>query len=302
MRPSSILMAVVAAILLVSLVCIWFYPSVQDLAAANEAWNGIRNTTNELQAEAVTSLDGLPDDAAEATALITIPSQDYSDEDLSRLRRFVEGGGRLVLMDDYGYGNRLLAYMGLGVTFAGQPLLDPLFCYQNQQMPRATDFSPVLQEAGVSAITLNRATALSNVEESQAIAWSSATSFLDVNEDGSWQEAEPRGPFPVAAELRLGSGMVYIVASPGMMINSLYDRDDNLLFLKYLTASETGSEDVLIDGSHLSTSPLDVSKIRLIEVRDMLSNPYAVLGILLLLVLAVSVYALGKGEALGRSQ
>ena len=163
MRPSSILMAVVAAILLVSLVCIWFYPSVQDLAAANEAWNGIRNTTNELQAEAVTSLDGLPD-AAETTALITIPSQDYSDEDLSRLRQFVEGGGRLVLMDDYGYGNRLLAYMGLGVTFAGQPLLDPLFCYQNQQMPRATDFSPGLQEAGVSAITLNRATALSNVE------------------------------------------------------------------------------------------------------------------------------------------
>ena len=34
----------------------------------------------------------------------------------------------------------------------------------------------------------------------------------------------------------------------------------------------------------------------------MLSNPYAVLGILLLVVLAVSVYALGKGEALGRSQ
>lgn len=301
MRPSSILIAVAVAILAVSLVCIWFYPSVQDLAAANDAWNGIRGTAGELRAEAITSLDGLPE-AGETAALITIPSKDYSDEDLSRLRRFVEGGGRLVVMDDYGYGNQLLEYLGLGVAFAAQPLLDPLFCYRNQQMPRATDFAPGLQEAGVQAITLNRATALGNVEAPQAIAWSSPTSFLDVDGDGSWQEGEPRGPFPVAAEVRLGRGMVCIVASPGMMINSLCGQDDNLLFLRYLTASEAGSAEILIDGSRLSTSPLDVSKVRLAEVRDMLSNPRAVLGILLLVVVAVSVYALGKGEALGRSQ
>lgn len=301
MRPGSIIIAVVAAILLVSLVCIWFYPSVQDLAAANEAWNGIKSTTSGLKAESITSLGDLPD-APQAAALITIPSRDYSDEDLSRLRRFVEGGGRLVVMDDYGYGNRLLAYMGLGARFVGQALLDPLFCYQNQQMPRVTDFSPGLQEAGVTAIALNRATALRNVEEDRVIAWSSANSFLDVNGDGSWQDGEPRGPLPVAAELPLGSGTLAVVASPGMMINSMYDRDDNLPFLKYLTAFESGSDRIVVDGSRLSTSPLDVSKIRLIEVRDLLSNPYAVLAILLLVVLAVSAYALGKGEALGRSQ
>lgn len=301
MRPGSIIIAVVAAIVLVSLICIWFYPSVQDLAAANEAWNGIKTTTSGLQAESIATLGDLPD-APQAAALITIPARSFDDADLSRLRRFVEGGGRLVVMDDFGYGNRLLTYLDVEVAFAGQSLLDPLFCYQNQQMPRVTDFAPGPHEAGVNAITLNRATALRDVDESRVTAWSSSTSFLDVNGDGSWQEAEPRGPLPVAAELPVGNGTLSVVASPGMMINSMYDRDDNLSFLKYLTACEAGSDRIMIDGARLSTSPLDVSKIRLIQVRDLLSNPYAVLGLLLLVVLAASVYALRKGEALGRTQ
>lgn len=301
MRPSSLLIAIVATILVVSLVCIWFYPSVQDMAAANDMWNGIRQTMSELEAGITTSLEDLPDEPGEA-ALVVVPTKDYSDDDLTRIAEFVERGGRLVLMDDYGHGNRILAHLGSGMTFAAQPLLDPLFCYQNQRMPRATDFSPRLQEQGITVITLNRATVLYNVEASQAVAWSSPSSFLDLNGDGSWQEGEPKGPFPVAAEFRVGSGMVEVVACPGIMINSLYDRDDNLLFVKYLTAHEAGTEETLIDGSHLSTSPLDVSKIRLLEIRRMLSNPYAVLGILLLVILAVSVYTLGKGDILGSSQ
>jgi hypothetical protein len=300
-KPSSVLLAVVAVILIVSLVCIWFYPSIQDLAAANNTWNGIKKTTSELRAETITSLDDLPD-APRNTALIAIPNKDYSDGEMARLQQFVEGGGRLVLMDDYGYGNRILTHMGVGITFAAQPLLDPLFCYQNQQMPRTTDFSSKVQDRGISVVTLDRATALSNVDASEAIAWSSPSSFLDLDNDGSWQEGEPKGPLPVAAEFRLGSGTVDIVASPGMMINSLYQKDDNLLFLKYLTDYEAGTERILVDSSHLSTTPLDVSKIRLLEIRQMLSDPYAVLGILLLVFLTVSVYTLRKGDILGSTQ
>jgi hypothetical protein len=277
-KPNSVLLAVVAVILVVSLVCIWFYPSIQDLAAAN-------NT-----------------DAPQNTALIAVPNKDYSDGEMARLQQFVGNGGRLVLMDDYGYGNRILAYLGARITFAEQPLLDPLFCYKNQQMPRSTDFSSQLQERGISVVTLDRATVLSNVDTSEAIAWSSPSSFLDLNNDGSWQEGEPKGPLPVAAEFRLGSGTVDVFASPGMMINSLYERDDNLLFLKYLTNHEAGTERILVDSSHLSTAPLDVSKIRLLEIRQMLSNPYAALGILLLVFVAVSVYTLKKGDVLGSTQ
>lgn len=301
MRPSSVLLAVMAVVVTVSLLCIWLYPSIQDLAVANKAWNGIKKTMSELDAETITSLDDLPE-APQNVALISIPSKDYSDDEMAQLQQFVIAGGRLVLMDDYGYGNRILAYLGVGITFAEEPLLDPLFCYRNQQMPRSTDFGSQVQEVGISVVTLNRATALSNVATSEAIAWSSPASFLDLDNNGSWQEGEPQGPLPVAAELRVGSGTVNVVASPGMMINSLYDRDDNLPFLKYMAGCDAGTETILIDSSHLSTAPLDVSKIRLAEIRQILSNPYAALGILLLVFLAVSVYALRKGDILGSTQ
>jgi len=97
-KPNSILLAVVAVILIISLVCIWLYPSIQDLAAANNMWNGIKKTTSELHAETITSLDDLPD-VPQNTGLIVIPNKDYSDEEMARLQQFVEGGGRLVLMD-----------------------------------------------------------------------------------------------------------------------------------------------------------------------------------------------------------
>ncbi len=301
MKPNSVLLAVAAVILIISLICIWFYPSAQDLATANNMWNGIRKTTSELHAETITSLDDLPD-VPQNAVLIAIPNRDYSDADMDRMKQFVENGGKLLLMDDYGYGNRILSHMGTGIVFAAQPLLDPLFCYQNQQMPRVTDFSSRLQEQGIHVITLDRATVLSNVDASETIAWSSPYSFLDLNDDGSWQDGEPKGPFPVAAEFRVGSGTVEIVACPAMMINSLYQRDDNLAFLKYLTGSEAGTEKVLVDGSHMTTNPLDVSKVRLLEIRQMLKNPYTVLGILLLVFLAVGIFTLRKGDILGSSQ
>jgi len=300
-KPNSVLLAVAAVILIISLICIWFYPSAQDLATANNMWNGIRKTTSELHAETITSLDDLPD-VPQNAVLIAIPNRDYSDADMDRMKQFVENGGKLLLMDDYGYGNRILSHMGTGIVFAAQPLLDPLFCYQNQQMPRVTDFSSRLQEQGIHVITLDRATVLSNVDASETIAWSSPYSFLDLNDDGSWQDGEPKGPFPVAAEFRVGSGTVEIVACPAMMINSLYQRDDNLAFLKYLTGSEAGTEKVLVDGSHMTTNPLDVSKVRLLEIRQMLKNPYTVLGILLLVFLAVGIFTLRKGDILGSSQ
>ncbi len=298
MRVSSILLAVVILILVISLLCIWFYPSVQDFMASNAMWNGIRNFVSEFSADSIDSLDDLPD-LPEKAVLVAIPYLEYTDEELSKMKRFVDDGGTLLLMDDYGYGNSVLAYLGVSVRFTNKPLLDPLFCYKNQSMPRITDLASKVKESGIDVIMLNHATTLTNAVESQVIAWSSTSSFLDIDENGAWEQGEPKGPFAVAAEFRLGKGTLALVSDPSTIINTMVGRDDNYAFTKYLTSHNDEQENILIDRSHLTKTPLDVSKTRLLGAREALSSPYALLGITAMIFAVVSRYTLKKGETIG---
>ena len=297
MRVSSVLFAVVALVLVISLLCIWFYPSIEDFMASNTMWNGIRDFSLEFNADNIDSLDDLPEIPEEAV-LVSIPYLEYRDSELSAIKRFVEGGGTLLLMDDYGYGNGILSYLGLDARFSNRPLLDPLFCYRNQWMPRITDFSPGVQESGVSVLMLNNATALTGVAGSAAIAWSSSASFLDNDESGAREGTEAAGPFAVAAEYRLGRGRLALVADPSIIINTMVGRDDNYAFITYLCRGEDGLKRVLIDRSHLTKTPLDVSKSRLSQAREVIASPPALLGITALIFVVVSRYTLRKGETI----
>ncbi len=297
MRISSVLFAVVVLVLVISLLCMWFYPSVEDFMASNRMWNGIRSFCSEFRADNIDSLDDLPD-LPEKSVLVVIPYLEYTDEELSKMKRFVDDGGTLLLMDDYGYGNSILACLGVGVRFTNKPILDPLFCYRNQSMPRITDFAPKVKESGIEIIMLNHATTLTNTIESEAIAWSSSSSFLDINGNGSWDEVEPKGPFAVVAEIQLGNGTLALISDPSTIINTMVGRDDNYDFLRYLTGHEGEQKEILVDRSHLTKAPLDVSKTRLISAREGLSSPHALLGITAMIFVVVSRYTLKKGETI----
>ncbi len=295
MRLPSILLVVLALTAAVSLACIWFYPSFQDFTEYNEEWNGVRTFTNESGGTVISSLDVLPE-SPDKRVLITIPSIDYSDQELARLKQFINDGGTLILMDDFGYGNTVLTYLGLDARFTGRPLFDPLFCYRNQSMPLITDFRTEATESGILFITLNHATTLNNVIAEQAIAWSSTSSFLDVNDNGTWEQNEPNGPFTVAAVIPIGKGTLKLVSDPSIIINNIFPKDSNREFIQYLTQNQGETNNVLIDSSHLVKAPLDTAKERLMSLRAALSNPYALLGIITVIFAAVFGYNFRKGE------
>ena len=298
MRVSGILFAVVGIVLVISILCIWFYPSVQDFMVGNTMWNGLRSFNNEFGADNIDSLDNLPELPDKAT-LVAIPYLDYSDEELSKIKRFVDNGGTLLLMDDYGYGNSVLTYLGVSIRFTNKPLLDPLFWYKNPSLPRVTNFAPGLKESGIDVIMLNHATTLTNVTESEATAFSSSASFLDINENSSWDQDEPKGPFVVAAELQTGKGMLVLVSDPSIVISAMIGRDDNYDFMKHLMHYGGEQDRILVDRSHLIQTPLDVSKTSLINAREILSSPYALVGIIAIIFVAVSRYALKKEKSIG---
>ena len=298
MKVSSTLVIVVVLISVISLLCIWFFPSIQDFMASNAMWNGIRHFCREFNTDNIESLGELPT-TPEETTLVVIPYLQYTNEELSMIKRFVNEGGSILLMDDYGYGNSVLAYLGLSIRFTNKPLLDPLFCHKNQQLPKIVELASEVKQGGIDTIVFNHATTLTSVAQTEIIAWSSTTSFLDTNENESWDESEPKGPFPVAARLHCGKGTVTIVSDPSIMINSMAGRDDNYGFIRYLIINKDIQERILVDSSHLVKAPLDVSKTRLASLRQTLSTPYPLLGLVAIIFVVVSKYTLKTGETSG---
>jgi len=300
MRLSSILLAVVILVFVISLLCVWFYPSEEDFIVNNKMWNGTRDFSGEFSVDYITSLDDLPDSGGQ-TVLVAIPYIDYNDEELSIVKRFVYNGGTLLLIDDYGYGNSVLAYLGVSARFTRSKLIDPLFYYNNQNLVRITDFATGVKASGIDAVMLNHATTLTGVSDLEAIAWSSEASLLDINENGEWDEGEPKGPFAVAAELRLNEGTLAIVADSSILINTMVDRDNNHSFIRYLTRGAGEQQKILVDSSHIPWSSLELSKTKLNRSRKALSNPYALLGITALIFFTVPGFALKKGENIGKN-
>lgn len=279
MSVRSLMVVALALVVVVSLAGVWFYPSLQDFMLANPFWNGLRDFTTEFNATWVDSLSGISRNPKTAT-LVAIPYLDYAPADLEEVHRFVQEGGLLLLLDDYGYGNSLLHQMGLPVKFSGLPLLDPLFDYRNEKLPRITDFNAELAGGDVRAVVLNHGTALEGVDPARVLAWSSPSSFIDLNQNGVYNKEELKGPFPVAAKYRLGDGTALLLSDPSILVNSMVGRDDNRAFLKHLFDQYGPGREILVDVAHLPKTPLDESKLRLTQARKRVAHPYSVAAIL----------------------
>lgn len=292
MKLSRLFSITLALVLVISLTSIWFQSSVQDFMEGNTTWNGVKDFVSAFDVTAVDSLGSL-DSPPDGSVLIAIPNLSYSDIDLARIAQFLNGGGTLLLMNDFGYGNAVLQYLNMDVRFARGVLLDPLFCYKNPELPKIVSFPPSAAAEPISAITFDRSTSLVNVGNGEVLASSSDLSFMDLNGNGTWDSNEPKGPFAVAAKYRLNAGSVALLTDPSMIINSMLTMDENSGFMRYLT-STTGEGKIYLDRSHLIKSPLDIAKLYLLKLRKMLSNPYAATGVLALVFVLVALNVKGK--------
>ena len=280
---------------------VWFYPSSQDFKAKNPSWNGAREFARHFGADSLQSLDDLPQNPGD-TVLVVIPYIEVSRTDLAALKLYVSNGGTLVLADDYGYGNTVLEYLKINASFNGAPLLDPLFNYKNSYLPRVTDFTTSAITQNISNIALNHATSLDAGVGVQAIARSSAASFLDINNNTVHDEDETAGPLTVAAQAAVANGRVIILSDPSMIINSMLDMDDNNAFIANIIKSAGADSEVMFDESHLPKDNLDEAQGGLAALRGKLATP-AGIALILTVIVALALLPIwfrGKGGKHGR--
>ena len=129
MRLAWFLGILLPAMAVVVLLTVWFFPTTTDFRTQNPFWNGLRSFEREFQITPIESLSVLPEEP-HGSVLVVIPYVQVDDADVARLRSYLEGGGFLILADDYSYGNSVLNGLGVSARFTNSPLVDPLFNYR----------------------------------------------------------------------------------------------------------------------------------------------------------------------------
>lgn len=154
------------------------------------------------------------------------PEGGYSDEEAAGLREFLERGGQALVADGFGHANTLVR--PLGVTFERVRLVeqDPAQALDARLEGRKF----LLRTAEPTALLLDAAA------NATVLAASSPRSFLDRDGDGTIDAADPQGPFPVLAEVAVGSGRLVALADPSPLLRSGAAAADNAAWRQALLA------------------------------------------------------------------
>jgi hypothetical protein len=256
---------------------VWFYPSHTDFQSANPQWNGLSEFVREWNVTPLDSLGLLPQNPL-GTALVVIPYRAVARADVERIRRYLERGGVVMLLDDFGFGNQVLQGLGFQARFTGSPLLDPLFNYKNRWLP---EIAPVSVLPPGSVVILNHASALTQTSGMTVVARSSRYSFLDVNGNGAADPGESRGPLAVAAWARVGRGVLFVASDPSFLINGMLGLGSNRQFVRQVLRFAGDHPRVFLDEAHLPALPLDRAKMALRSTRRLLASPPVLVAVLL---------------------
>ncbi len=257
--------------ILVVAVTLWVVPSASEFSTSNPSWNGLQQAHNQFALHGLRSLNLLSAQAV-GTALVVIPAVPFSPRDLEAIKRYTVAGGILFLMDDIGYGNAILAHLGVEARLSGQLLVDPLFAYKNRRFPRITELVGPAAE-GVYSIVLNHATVLTGTTRMMVLARSSPSSFLSRTQSGRREPGDPLGPFAVAGLQRVGAGSVVVISDSSLLLNSMLGLANNRRFVQNLFHLAGVRPQVYLDKGHLPRAPLDVAKDWLSRARGVLAFP-----------------------------
>jgi hypothetical protein len=193
-----------------------------------------------------------------ALSLIVIdgPSIAFSRTEAGQLASFMEAGGTVVLADDYGTGNVLLANLNTSVRFAGVPIGDLYFYSKLPTFPIVSHFTTTTLTENVSTVIMDHPTYLNGVNSPNVnvLATSSPFSFIDSLNNGTLPLNEKTESYPVIASIQFSRGQLILIANSYAFANEMIALSDNRMLFSNLLGTSNGR--VAFDVAHLKTAPL----------------------------------------------
>lgn len=254
--PRALLVALIA----ITAVALILAASTSGAAfgAYNPAWDGAADLQSEARtvgAESDLVLNTTAYGSVQANSTVAVvlsPDRPYTETETTRLRRFVNQGGTLVVAEDFGnHSNGLLAGVGATARFDGSLVRDERYNYRSPAMLVATNVSAHPMVDGVGKLTINHGTVV-EPHESRSVANTSGYAYLDRNRNDGLDDNESLGTYPVVTTERVGEGRVIVVSDPSLFINAMLDRPGNRRFVHNVFGAH---ERVLLDYSHAERLP-----------------------------------------------
>ena len=278
----------VLLVALIALVALWFYPPSADFMVNNTGWNGVSQFSDRINATAIYTFDDIAAKPAN-TVLIVVPYAEFTSAELDQINSYVSEGGTLILMDDYGHGNEVLASLDVDYRFDPTPLLDPMIYHKNEKFPKITNMKASALTHEVETLVFDHAVRLIDVPDTEVAARSSTFSFMDLDGDTMYdQNLEAQDSSVVVANTLMGEGRIISISDPSIIINAMLDMEDNYTIMANAVHLSTANSKIYLDQSHLPEEEFSKVKSVLETARGVAAYPAALLvmvGAVLLLAL-----------------
>ena len=276
----AILMAFGIFLLVMPLTIPVFYTSA-DFSVFNTKWNGASNFGRLLYEETkivpvITSYNSFGLGEKEGVLLILGPDVSYSSLEIDEIKKFLENGGTLVLIDDFGTGNDILSGLNLTARFTSLIPID-VFYSKNYNFPELVRILDPQLSVGVDKLTLNVPSVIVGAEGS---IYTSKVAVIGNNQR----------QLPIMSELEYGNGRIILFSDPSVFINDMFEKNEPFIrnFVSYIKADV-----IYIDEAHhTGFNPYAVGTVVIRRSLDRMKAFYVILGVAVLAILIESGLAL----------
>jgi hypothetical protein len=204
--------------------------TTEEYSRYNPGWNG----TSNLPAEEIRDLADL--DPA-TILLILAPDQPFSPDEVGSLRAFLDAGGRLLIADEEGNANPLLADLGSSMRVRPQNLSSLNRDHVNPGLFTVSVVGNDTLFAGVETVRVNRPAA---VEGGEPLLETSPFTWDDADGDGRISGSEAFGTAVVCAR----EGNLTVLGDASLFVNAMFA--ENPKFIENL-------QPIRVDGIHSRT-------------------------------------------------
>jgi hypothetical protein len=240
---------VAGLVLLVALILLVVHLSSNEdeFSRYNEGWNGTSAFFSSLDRHRVVMVSEpgeLSPYRSGATLLIIAPRRSPTDSELQAYRSFLDQGNTIILTDDFGTGNQILAGLTSRISISPGPVASLDREYAD---PYSVVVYPSADESllnGTGSLLLN---APASLDGGTPLLRTSLFSWIDEDGNRHLSKGEVLGIFTVMAKENNGQGTLIVLSDPSVFINAMADAGesgDNPRFLAHVR--ESGSP-LLID-------------------------------------------------------